>query len=271
MSSINNRPPSAPPLPRTASEAALDAARLKQSGVNAPLVREREDIAHEGAVTVDPESARKRKLSAQDAERLASQAGYQGAKARRRPGQLDLGDSAHAPIPLPDDDFDAGEWQKETLEQAQEHLGGHSASLSRAAGALAADASAEEVWSAMVGQGHPPSDADVARLSQRAEAPSEAETEAVATAAAGAQARAEALYGIVLGPLSPGATLAATSLLVAGQQEALGSGKTPSDKAILSGVRGVVADSHKAVEDARNMSAGIGKNLAIHRTFVHRR
>ena len=62
-----------------------------------------------------------RPMSAQDAARIAQQAGFQ--RTQKKPGKgIDLGDSSRSPIPIPDDENDTELWSTERLESAQENL-----------------------------------------------------------------------------------------------------------------------------------------------------
>src|SRR5437867_11884265 len=59
------------------------------------------------------------RISAQDAARVAQQAGFQRTQKR---SALAIGDSSHAPIPLPEDDVDPDAWSPEGLDGTQENL-----------------------------------------------------------------------------------------------------------------------------------------------------
>src|SRR6185437_1644317 len=61
-----------------------------------------------------------KKLSAADAERLVSQAGFE--RRQKKKGKFHVGDSSQAPIPLPVEDVDESEWEQGALDKSQEDL-----------------------------------------------------------------------------------------------------------------------------------------------------
>ena len=61
-----------------------------------------------------------KKISAQDAARVAQQAGFH--KSKKRKVGFDVGDSSQAPIPLPGDELDPDAWSQQSLDNAQEML-----------------------------------------------------------------------------------------------------------------------------------------------------
>lgn len=225
-------------------------------------------------------------MAPQDAERLVSQAGFARAK-KRRPGDLDMGDSSQAPIPLPEDDVDSSMWSAEALTDVQAQLGVQS-SLLRAVREQAAagqgsalPGGAKGLWQAMVGAAFGEdgeggqADGGGSRLAVLTQTPPP-DPKGMARMAQGAQSH----FGIELAGLDPGAQLMAASLLVAGQHtqvavvpaEGGAQGDTTLDGSKLTtGVEAVLNGGRAAVDDGRRMNEGVVKNLAMHRTFVAKR
>jgi hypothetical protein len=228
----------------------------------------------EGDKPVTDADGVRRIVAPADAERLVSQAGFARSK-KKKPGDLDLGDSSSAPIPLPQDDVDAGMWSGEALAQVQGQMGLQGAALARAKTSGGNIKDMLSMFQEIIGQSYNPTDEDAARLN--------AVTENPTPDAAGMQVMAQAAqahFGLDIAGLSPGSQLMAASLLVAGQSSQVsvlpGPDGEPQKRSLdgerlLAGVQNVVDDGRKAVDDGRRMNDGVVKNLAMHRTFVAKR
>lgn len=220
-------------------------------------------------------------LAPGDAERLMSQAGFARSK-KKRPGDLDMGDSSQAPIPLPDDDVDAQVWSAEALTQVQAQLGVQSSLLRTVRQEGGTEGGLRGLWQAMVGAafGEGSHDAgslaeETARLQALMDNPPP-DAQVLLQMAQGAQAH----FGIELTALEPGAQMMAASLLVAGQKEQVavvadpaqaGAPKQLDRNKLTAGVESVLDGGRAAVDDGRRMNEGVVKHLAMHRTFVAKR
>jgi len=206
-----------------------------------------------------------KKLSAEDAARIAQQAGYVRGKQKKR--GIDIGDSSHAPIPLPDDDADADAdvWSQERLNEAQESLMLASAQMSE----LAKNGSLETSFAETVaGSSFLPTEEgviDLENLSKRP-APEPIPLEEVTT-------NVERLFHIHLGDeVSVGHKVLATGLVVAGEGESVHVEKGGiNEQRLVNGVQRVTERSNQAVGEAQRMSKGINKEINLQRTFVFKR
>lgn len=205
-----------------------------------------------------------KKLSATDAARVASQAGFQRLGKTNKRG-LDIGDSSRAPIPLPDDDVDGEAWAQERLDRAQENLSLASAQFAESAQASEAGSSMAET---VVGSSFLPTDDDVANLQLLAdkEPPPPIELEDVTT-------DVQRLFNIPLSEDIPvGHRVLATGLVVAGEAGSVKVEKGGlNEKDLASGLQKVTERGNQAVGEAQKMSKGINRELSVQRTFVFKR
>jgi hypothetical protein len=252
---------------------------LHEKNERAKVESRDESPKEEGASTVLGRDGVRKVIAPQDAERLVSQAGFARAK-KKRPGEMDMGDSSQAPIPLPEDDVDASVWSAEALAQVQAQLGAQGGLLRAVrqdSAQKAKSRGAKGFWEAMVEAAYGDGGEEPQRLGALVDNPAP-DAGSLAQMAAGAQAH----FGLDLAGLEPGSQLLAASLLVAGQsaqvavvpgaQEAgeAGPKQLDGDK-LLGGVEAVLDGGRAAVDDGRRMNEGVSKNLAMHRTFVAKR
>src|SRR5690349_16354325 len=93
---------------------------IRRPGVGRPAPREALPTLNEKEAEKVKAEQTHQQISTNDAARAAQQAGFQ--RARRRGKRLDIGDSSHTPIPLPDDEVTDEAWSPERLEAAQDSL-----------------------------------------------------------------------------------------------------------------------------------------------------
>jgi len=251
---------------------------LHEKNERAKVESREESPKEEGASSVVGKDGVRKVLAPQDAERLVSQAGFARAK-KRRPGDLDMGDSSQAPIPLPEDDVDAGAWSAEALAQVQAQLGAQGGVLRAVRQGMAQKPKtrgAKGLWEAMVEAAFGDGGEEPQRLGALGDNPAP-DPQALAQMAS----QAHAHFGLELEGLEPGSQLLAASLLVAGHseqvavvagaQEGAGAAKQLDGDKLLGGVEAVLDGGRAAVDDGRRMNEGVSKNLAMHRTFVAKR
>jgi hypothetical protein len=203
------------------------------------------------------------KVSAQDAARLAQQAGFQRAQKKAGKG-FDIGDSSRAPIPIPDDELDLELWTPERLESAQQNL----TMAGTQFGEIAKDGDPTPMGETLAASSHMPTEAGVAKLQLLADrpAPQPMALEEVTTSVRN-------LFNIELGEdVPPGQKMLATGLVVAGQAEAVQveQGKINEQK-LAGGLQKVAERSNQAVGEAQKMSKGVSRELNLQRTFVFKR
>jgi hypothetical protein len=201
------------------------------------------------------------KISAQDAARLAQQAGFQRGQKKPLRG-LDLGDSSRSPIPVPDDELDTDAWSPERLESAQQHMALAGTQLDEAA------AGAKELAEALAASAFLPTDDGMKRLQDLAERPA---PEAVAMGEVTANVRS--LFGIALADDAPlGHALIVAGLVVAGEAGAVElAGGTLVEARLAGGVQKVAERSNQAVGEAQKMSKGVSLEVNRQRTMVFKR
>lgn len=202
------------------------------------------------------------KISAQDAARLAQQAGFQRPQKKLR--GLDLGDSSHSPIPVPDDEVDTEVWSPERLESAQRHMSLASTQLDEAARAP----EGKDLGEAVAASAFLPTDDGVKRLQDLADRPAPDPTPM-----GDVTASVREMFGIPLADDTPlGHTLLATGLLVAGCADAVevASGRLVQAK-LAAGVQRVAERSNQAVGEAQKMSKGVSLEVNRQRTMVFKR
>jgi hypothetical protein len=207
--------------------------------------------------------AHTKKVSAQDAARVASQAGFQRLGAKKK--GLDIGDSSRSPIPLPEDDVDTEAWEHDSLGKAQENLTMAGAQFNEIAQGGTEEAS---LAASVTGSSFLPTEGGVAQLQGLAdkEPPPPVELEDVTT-------DVKRLFNIELGEDVPvGHKVLATGLVVAGEA---GSVRVEqggiNEQELASGLQKVTERGNQAVGEAQKMSKGINEKLNVQRTFVFKR
>jgi hypothetical protein len=203
------------------------------------------------------------RVSAQDAQRVAQQAGFQRTRAKRK--GLDIGDSSHAPIPIPDDGDTQVDVTPEALEGAQQNLSLASAQLGEAEQGAAAGAPLAET---MVGSSFLPTEEGVGKMQELADRPAPAPLplEEVTTSVRN-------LFNIDLGKDVPvGHKMLVTGLVVAGESGSVEVGKGGvNEQKLAKGLQKVAERSNQAVGEAQKMSKGVSRELNLQRTFVVKR
>lgn len=226
-----------------------------------------------------------KKVTAADAERMASQAGFVRSGAKKKGQGLDLGDASRGPIPLPEDDVDTSEWSNEGLTAAQSELLGHTVRLGR--GKAKARGGLKAAFAAIVGglggEGGAHDDAeaseddDAATAERRARLQALVEQSPPAPPAMAALAKSvQTHFGIDIAGAPAGAALVATSLLVAGHAENVQVAAVPGAKELVAdnlmdGLQRVVEEGRAATDDARRRTEGVSRAMALQRTFVPKR
>jgi hypothetical protein len=210
------------------------------------------------------------KLGQAEAERLFSQAGFARMGKRRGKG-VELDNVTDGPIPLPLDEVDASAWEQASLDDAQEQMAVASQQLGelslRPEGEPPGPAGDLAMAHALVAGSAAPTEAEVARLEALEAAP-----EGPEVGLQDARAHAQALFGLNLSDVAQGPALLACSLLVGGLSEAVqpeGGGLRTA--AVAGGLQRLIERSQHAVGDARQMSTGINKERAIHRTLISKK
>lgn len=269
MSSINNKPPTpAPPIATPAPQ--------QQQPVNGenPLLRP----SARPSTTGETHQAEKlleqviqpppRKQSADEVERYAAQVGYVRTQKRKRHG-FEMDDMSQAPIPLPIDDVDESGWEQKTLDEAQEELTLQSSELQH----LANDVEQNHIENLgfvakLVERAFKPTPEDIARLQalQQSGTPDES------IGLGAVNNSMQSLFGINIQHVPQGPALVAAALVVAGLHESVqATADSLEPGRFCRGMQTLVSRSNEAVDDARGMSQGITKQLAIQRTFMFRR
>lgn len=274
MSSIKGPPRGAPPA--TPAEQREIADKVNQSNTRQPTALENQERQTQTALS-EALLRGKKNISAADAERLVSQAGYQGLGAKKKNKNFDVGDSTQSPIPLPVEDSEDAEWSQSSLQEAQTGLTQQSSAFLEAAKNLPEGADLEALWQRVLSESYAQSDEDILKM-QAAMQAADAEPQGASLNFAQMSQSAEALFGVQLGNAEPGHALVAAALMVAGVSEAVmvipgesGTKDTLEPKKLAGGVQNLVNGGHLAVEDARKMNQGINKSLSMHRTFVFKR
>ena len=210
----------------------------------------------------------KTKMSAADAERLVSQAGFQRAKKKGAKGNFDIGDSSNVPIPLPVEEVDEEGWSQQSLDDAQEKMTLQGGLLAGVLKEMEAGGDEIEFFARVLGHTFAPDEEGVAQLQALADSKSDAEGLDLTTV----QANVGTVLGQELSNVSPGQLLLGTSLVVAGRSDAvLPAPDGLQANALAGGAKTLAQDGSSAVADARAMGQGINKELAIRRTFVFKR
>jgi hypothetical protein len=211
------------------------------------------------------QQAQKQKISQADQARIAQQAGFVKAQQKKKPKGFDIGDSSHSPIPLPEDDIDPEQWSAEKLDGAQQNLGLASAQFREVA---AEESPNVDLAGSVVGSSFLPTEEDLADLEDLAKrpAPQPIPLEEVTT-------NVERLFHIKLDQDIPaGHKLLAAGLVAAGELGSVSVDKGRLDeKKLAAGIQKITEKSNQAVGEAQKMSKGIGRELNVQRTFVHKR
>lgn len=203
------------------------------------------------------------KVSAEDAARLAQQAGFH--RGQKKPFRgFDIGDSAHAPIPIPDEDTDTEAWSPERLEAAQESLAMASAHLGEASKAGAPEPLSETITASSF----LPTGEGAQKLQALADRPAPAPMafDEVTTSV-------KSLFDIELSDDVPiGQKMLVTGLVVAGEAASVEvhEGKVSEPK-LAGALQKVTERSNQAVGEAQKMSKGVNRELNLQRTFVFKR
>ena len=262
MSSINNNPPLPPAHLQSGPEVAEHVAKnVVPSGPRPASKAEQQLVEQVNEQVV-------RRPSAGEVERLHSQTGYQKLGKRRR--GLDLEGLTEAPIPLPIEEVDETAWDQQSLDEAQEELTMQGVQLKQLAEEVAEEGAQEGtvgVFGRLIKRTFKPTQEGVAKLQalETRQTPPPPGMQDVHN-------NLDKLFGLKLQGVSQGAAMVATALVVAGLSDAV----LPSDdslepKALCRGMQKMVDNSNTSVEDARTMSSGISKQLALHRTFMFKR
>ncbi len=206
----------------------------------------------------------KGKITAQDAARIASQAGFKRLGAKKRKG-FNVGSSADQENPLPEDELDLEAWSQEGLESAQGSL---TLAGSQLGDIAKAGAEGVSMGAALVGGTYLPTEEDIAEMEDLAERkPTPIPLmEEVSNSV-------NQLFGIELNEDVPvGHRVLATGLLVAGEQDAVEveNGQL-NEGSLAGGVEKVTKRGNQAVDDAGRMNKGIDQEINRNRTFMYRR
>ena len=190
----------------------------------------------------------------------------------KKKGRLSLGDSSGAPIPLPDDDVDGEAWSQQGLESAEQALGSAEVHLEQSLKEVEGGASGRTLGVSLLEGGFLPVEEDLERLqalSEREAALGEENQERLR----GVEKSLGALFGVVIGEdTSVAHSVMAAGLIVAGEPEGVAVLEGALDEGKLAtGIQKVTSKGNKAVEKARTMNQGIGKELSVHRTMVFKR
>jgi hypothetical protein len=237
----------------------VKANEVRPGGVSQPITPGLQEKEVEKAKVLQQQ-----KISSQDANRIAQQAGFHRLKPQAKKG-LDLGDGSRSPIPLPDDDTDEEVWTPERLEKAQENLGFASAQFNEV---MKAEDPSVTIGAATVGGSFLPTEQGLADLEVIAKRPA---PEPIPLDEA--TTNVERLFKIKLDDKVPvGHKVLATGLVVAGESSAVDVSKGGlNEKKLAGGIRKVTERGNQAVGEAQRMSKGINRELNVQRTFVHKR
>jgi len=203
-----------------------------------------------------------KKVSPQDAARLAQQAGFQ--KSRKR-GGFDVGDSSQAPIPLPDDELDPDAWSQQGLDNAQQTLSSAGPQLESAIADLKDGLGLGE---AFVEGAFMPTEKDLARLQALKEREPEPQPDMDSVSES-----LKNLFGLEFNKeMSVAERAMAVGLMVAGQSEQVKiDDGTINREELLAGLRKVTEKGNQSVGQAQKMNKGIDQQLNLQRTFVFKR
>lgn len=224
------------------------------------------DVAKPDLAQVEAQKTRDanaKRIASQDAQRVASQAGFQRVGKANKRG-FDVGDSSRAPIPLPDDQDETDVWTQERLTSAQENL----AMASSQFGEVARSAEAGTLGEAVVGSSFLPTEDGVAQLQGLAERqpPEPMVLDDVTT-------DVKRLFNIDFKDEVPlGHKVLATGLVVAGEARCVQVEEGGlNEQNLADGLQKVTERGNHAVGEAQKMSKGINRELNVQRTFVFKR
>ncbi len=203
------------------------------------------------------------RVSAQDAARIAQQAGFHKTQQKKR--GLDIGDSSRAPIPIPDESDTEVDFSPQTLAQAQHNLTLATTQLGEAQAGAEAGAPIAET---MVGSSFLPTEDGVARMQALADkaAPEPIPLDEVTTSV-------RHLFNIDMGDEVPmGHKMLVTGLVVAGEAGSVEVNKGGvNEQKLAQGLQKVAERSNQAVGEAEKMTKGVSRELNLQRTFVSKR
>lgn len=210
-----------------------------------------------------------RKNSAAEMERMVAQTGFARTGRKRNGRGFDLEDNTQAPIPLPADEVDQEAWGQQTLDDAQEQLTLQSRELKHLTEEIANEGEGElGIFGKLIQRSFGPTEEGVEKLQTLANAAAPAEQPGMAQVNKSLQS----LFGIRMGDVPNGPAMVAAALVVAGMPDAVQpEGQSLEANRLAGGMQKLVENSTGAVEDARSMSSGITKQLAVHRTFMFKR
>ena len=236
--------------------------------VNTPVVAPQgPSVTKTDLSSIEAQKARdasNKRIASQDAARIAQQAGFQRLGPSKKKRGFDVGDSSHAPIPIPDEQ-DEDVWTQERLDKAQENLSLASAQFAEAARSPEAGGSLAE---GLVGSSFLPTEGGVSGLQSLAgrEPPAPMALEDVTT-------DVKRLFNIELKDEVPlGHKVLATGLVVAGEAGCVQVDQGGlNEQNLANGLQKVTERGNQAVGDAQKMSKGIGRELNVQRTFVFKR
>ena len=158
--------------------------------------------------------------------------------------------------------------EQRSLDDAQEELSLQSAQLKQLAQDVAEGGVGElGIFGKLISATFQPTEEDVERLSRLESAPPQPKV-----AMGDVNQSLARMFGIKIDQVQSGPAMVAAALVVAGLSESVvPEGDSLEANKLAQGMQKVVEDSNTAVGDARNMSSGITKQLAVHRTFMFKR
>lgn len=216
---------------------------------------------HEAAKT---QQQQVQKASAQDAARIAQQAGFQRTGQKKRAGDIDIGDSSRVPIPLPEEESQGEGWDFDVLDKARENFTMAASHCSD----IAKDENAEPMAETLLSSSFMPTDEGTAKLQlilDREPPPAVPMEEA--------SGHLKSFFDIQLPPeVATGHRLLALGLTVAGEVEAIEVTQgSINERRLAGGVQKVAERSNQAIGEAQKMSKGVSRELNLQRTFVFKR
>ncbi len=227
------------------------------------------DVRQQEKVAEQTYAPTQRARSGDEIERLAGQVGYVRQQKKKRHG-FEMDDMSQAPIPLPADDIDdKNGFDQKSLDDAQEGLTLQSNELKQLARDVEQNGGEKLGFIAkLVGRAFKPTPEDIARL----EAMQTADVQDQQLPMGAVNGSMEGLFGINLKQIPQGPAMVAAALVVAGMSDAVQTtGDSLEPNRFCRGMQSLVSNSNEAVDDARTMSSGINRQLAIQRTFVFRK
>lgn len=263
MSSINNRNLPLSQIVRQTPAETVDQVKPQAPQQGRPLSKA--ELQEQAELLEAPAP---RKNSAAEMERMVAQTGFARTGRKRNGRGFDLEDNTQAPIPLPVDEVDQEAWGQQTLDDAQEQLTLQSRELKHLTEEVANEGEGElGIFGKLIQRSFGPTEEGVQKLQTLADA-----TPAERPGMAQVNKSLQSLFGIRMGDVPNGPAMVAAALVVAGMPDAVQpQGESLEANRLAGGMQKLVENSTGAVEDARSMSSGITKQLAVHRTFMFKR